>query len=61
MQFEMIAVKCKHWNQPTCPNKDKNLLANLLLGLGVYITTTDIVKADNICRPCKSFEQYRVR
>jgi hypothetical protein len=59
MNFEMIAIKCKHWERPPCPHRDKKLLRSLLLEKGTIITSNDIIEADTICKSCSCFEQYK--
>lgn len=59
MEFQLIAVKCKHWGTSECPHKEKGILDGLLVGKNSITTSNDINNADNICKNCKQFELYK--
>lgn len=59
MEFQLIAVKCKYWGTPNCPNKEKGILNGLLAGVNSFVTSKDINDADKICKSCDKFELYK--
>ena len=59
MEVKLIAVKCKHWCTPNCPHREDSILNDMLVVNNTTTTIDDIIKADNICKECKSFELYK--